>query len=86
MFNEASGAWKLILSVLFFPIFFQQDLLTFALGAEDLFWVALMKRLFLLLPALSIILACWVTVPCVLSVVFREQRTEFHHYLLFGLV
>ena len=77
MFNEASGAWKLILSVLFFPIFFQQDLLTFALGAEDLFWVALMKRLFLLLPALSIILACWVTVPCVLSVVFREQRTEF---------
>jgi hypothetical protein len=77
MFNEASGAWKLILSVLFFPIFFQQDFLTFALGAEDLFWVALMKRLFLLLPALSIILACWVTVPCVLSVVFREQRTQF---------
>ena len=77
MFNEASGAWKLILSVLFFPIFFQTDFLTFAMGAEDLFWVALMKRLFLLLPALSIILACWVTVPCVLSVVFREQRTEF---------
>ena len=77
MFNEASGAWKLILSVLFFPIFFQHDFLTFAMGAEDLFWVALMKRLFLLLPALSIILACWVTVPCVLSVVFREQRTEF---------
>ena len=77
MFNEASGAWKLILSVLFFPIFSQTDFLTFAMGAKDLFWVALMKRLFLLLPALSIILACWVTVPCVLSVVFREQRTEF---------
>ena len=77
MFNEASGAWKLILSGLFFPIFFQHDFLIFALGVDDLFWVALLKRLFLLLPVLSIILACWVSVPCVLSVVFREQRTEF---------
>ena len=77
MFNEASGAWKVVLSVLFFPLLFQHDFLTFALGADDLFWVALSKRLFLLLPVLSIILACWVTIPCVLSVVFREQRTEF---------
>ena len=77
MFNEASGAWKVVLSVLFFPLLFQHDFLTFALGADDLFWVALSKRLFLLLPVLSIILACWVTIPCVLSVVFRAQRTEF---------
>ncbi len=77
MFNEASGAWKVILSLLFFPLLFQHDFLIFALGADDLFWVALLKRLFLLLPALSIILACWVTIPCVLSVVFRTQRTEF---------
>ena len=77
MFNEASGAWKVILSILFFPLLFQHDFLIFALGADDLFWVALSKRLFLLLPVLSIILACWVTIPCVLSVVFRAQRTEF---------
>jgi len=77
MFNEASGAWKVILGLLFFPVLFQQDFLNFALGADDLFWVALLKRLFLLLPVLSIILACWVTIPCVLSVVFRAQRTEF---------
>ena len=77
MFNEASGAWKVILSLLFFPLLFQHDFLNFALGADDLFWVALLKRLFLLLPVLSIILACWVTIPCVLSVVFRAQRTEF---------
>ena len=77
MFNEASGAWKVILSLLFFPVPFQHDFLNFALGADDLFWVALLKRLFLLLPVLSIILACWVTIPCVLSVVFRAQRTEF---------
>ncbi len=77
MFNEASGAWKVILSILFFPLLFQHDFLIFALGADDLFWVALLKRLFLLLPVLSIILACWVTIPCVLSVVFRAQRTEF---------
>jgi len=77
MFNEASGAWKVILSLLFFPVLFQHDFLIFALGADDLFWVALLKRLFLLLPVLSIILACWVTIPCVLSVVFRAQRTEF---------
>ena len=77
MFNEASGAWKVILSLLFFPLLFQYDFLNFALGADDLFWVAILKRLFLLLPVLSIILACWVTIPCVLSVVFRAQRTEF---------
>ena len=77
MITEASGAWKVILGFLFFPVFFQDDLVSFALGADNLFWVALFKRLFLLLPVLSIVLACWVTVPCVLSVVFREQRTEF---------
>ncbi len=77
MFNEASGVWKVILSILFFPLLFQHDFLIFALGPDDLFWVALLKRLFLLLPVLSIILACWVTIPCVLSVVFRAQRTEF---------
>jgi len=77
MFNEASGAWKVVLSLLFFPLLFQHDFLNFALGADDLFWVALLKRLFLLLPVLSIILACWVTIPCVLSVVLRAQRTEF---------
>jgi len=77
MITEASGAWKVILGFLFFPVFFQDDLVNFALGADNLFWVALFKRLFLLLPVLAIVLACWVTVPCVLSVVFREQRTEF---------
>jgi len=77
MFNEASGAWKVILSLLFFPLLFQHDFLSFAFGADDLFWVAFLKRLFLFLPVLSIVLACWVTIPCVLSVVFRTQRTEF---------
>ena len=77
MFNEASGAWKVILSLLFFPLLFQHDFLSFAFGADDLFWVAFLKRLFLFLPVLSIVLACWVTIPCVLTVVFRTQRTEF---------
>ena len=71
MFNEASGAWKFILSLLFFPLLFQHEFLNFAFGAEDLFWVAFLKRLFLFLPVLSIMLGCWVTIPCVLSVVFR---------------
>ena len=77
MFNEASGAWKVILSLLFFPLLFQHEFLNFAFGADDLFWVAFLKRLFLFLPVLSIMLGCWVTIPCVLSVVFRTQRTEF---------
>ena len=77
MFNEASGAWKVILSILFFPLLFQYEFLNFAFGADDLFWVAFLKRLFLFLPVLSIMLGCWVTIPCVLSVVFRTQRTEF---------
>ncbi|MDA2939091.1 hypothetical protein MYX75_12625 [Acidobacteria bacterium AH-259-A15] len=77
MLNAASGAWKVILTLLFFPLFFQHEFVIFALGANDSFWLALFKRLFLLLPVLSIILACWVTIPCVLSVVFRTHRPEF---------
>ena len=77
MFNEVSGAWKVILSFLFFPLFFQNDLLFFALGVDDTFWLALLKRLFLLLPVVSVIVGCWVTVPCLVSVVFRVNRSDF---------
>ncbi len=42
MFTEASGIWKVILSFLFFPLFFQNDLLFFALGVDDVFWLALL--------------------------------------------
>jgi hypothetical protein len=35
------------------------------------------KRLFLLLPSLAIIAACWLTVPSMLTVIVRSNRKEF---------
>ncbi|MFQ5606257.1 MAG: hypothetical protein ACE5HS_23565 [bacterium] len=77
MINENSGLFKLVLSILLFPTFFQEAFVLFAWGAGDPFWVMLSKRLFLLLPALAIILGCWLSVACILTVLFRPNRQQF---------
>ncbi len=77
MINGTSGVVKLVLSVLFFPMFFQQAFLDFAWGSSDLFWMMVAKRLFLLLPVLAIIMGCWVTIACLLTVVIRQNRQQF---------
>jgi hypothetical protein len=77
MFNESSGIVKIILSILFFPMFFQEAFINFAWGAEDEFWIMLLKRLFLLLPAFAVILACWLTIACFLTVLVRHKRQAF---------
>jgi len=82
MFNEPNGIIKVALSVLFFPLFFQNTFLLFAWGAGDQFWISAAKRLFLLLPVLAVILGCWVTIACLLTVVIRQRRTAFLTALL----
>ncbi|MEJ2536634.1 MAG: hypothetical protein P8048_06230 [Calditrichia bacterium] len=77
MLNGTSGLVKLILSVLFFPMFFQTAFIDFAWGNFDPTWMMLSKRLFLLLPVLAIILGCWVTMACLLTVLIRQKRQEF---------
>jgi len=77
MFNEPNGILKVALSVLFFPLFFQNAFLVFAWGANDQFWISMGKRLFILLPVLAVILGCWLTIACLLTVVIRQKRAAF---------
>ncbi len=77
MINDNSGLVKLIVSILLFPTFFQEAFLTFAWGAADPFWMMMSKRVFLLLPVGAIILGCWLSVACLLTVIIRPHRQEY---------
>ncbi len=77
MINGTSGVVKFVLSILFFPMFFQDAFIDFAWGAFDSVWMMVGKRIFLLLPILAIILGCWVTIACLLTVVIRQNRQQF---------
>lgn len=77
MYNSTSGIWQYVLSILFFPLLFQSGFIDFAWGASDPFWLMAGKRVFILLPVLAIILGCWVTIACALTILVRQNRTEF---------
>jgi hypothetical protein len=51
--------------------------MNFAWAAADPFWVMAAKRTFVLLPVLAIILGCWVSIACLLTVVIRQKRQQF---------
>lgn len=82
MFGENSPLLKAVISALFFPLLFQDNFIMFAWGAGDSILLMLIKRIFLLLPALAIILACWVSIACSLTVIFRQHRRQFMTNLL----
>ena len=77
MFYGSSGIAKIILSVLFFPMFFQRAFMEFAWGGGDPSWIMMGKRLFLLLPVCAVILGCWASIACLLTVPIRNNRREF---------
>ena len=77
MLTNVDGISKILLYFLLFPLYFQQAFLEFAWAGGDTLVVMTLKRLFLLLPALAIILGCWVTIPAFLSVIFRQNRKEY---------
>jgi len=77
VFNEPNGIMKAVLSVLFFPLLFQDAFVTFAWGSGEQFWIMIGKRVFLLLPVLSIILGCWATIACLPTVLIRQNRRQF---------
>ena len=77
MIDKLEGPWKYVGLTLTFPLIFQGPFLEFAWGANDIIWITLAKRLFLLLPALAIIGSCWLTIACALTLVFRADRREF---------
>ncbi|MBI3004321.1 MAG: hypothetical protein HYY49_02770 [Ignavibacteriales bacterium] len=77
MVVDTSGILQFFLSVLLFPTLFQADFLLFAWGADDVLWIMVVKRLFLLLPVFAIVAGCWVSIPSLFTVLFRHKRREF---------
>jgi hypothetical protein len=77
MTDGASGVVAVILSVLFFPTFFQKTFLNFAWGAQDPVWLMTAKRAFLLLPTGALILCLWASIMALLTVVVRQKRVDF---------
>jgi hypothetical protein len=61
----------------FFPLLFQSAFISFAWGAGDQSWLVAAKRLFLLLPACAVLLACWASIASVLSIPIRRNRQVF---------
>lgn len=68
---------RAVVSVVTFPMLFQTALIAFAWGAGDASWLQVAKRTFLLLPVCAIVVACWASVLCVLSIPVRSARQEF---------
>jgi hypothetical protein len=77
MTDGASGLAAVILSVLFFPTFFQKTFLDFAWGAQDPVWLMIAKRAFLLLPTGALILCLWASIMALLTVLVRQKRVDF---------
>src|SRR5438876_664668 len=82
MLNETSSLWVIALSILFFPLFFQEAFLSFAWGANDDIAIMILKRIFILLPAGAVVLACWMTSFSLLTVIVRQDRRDFVTALL----
>jgi hypothetical protein len=77
MNNDTSTIAKIALSILLFPTYFQEEFMAFAWAGSDPIWAMSLKRVFLLLPVLTFILGAWVTIPTVLSIIFRHNRKEY---------
>ena len=77
MLNETDGIVRVVLSVLLFPMYFQEALIRFAWGMGDHALLSAAKRMFLLLPAGALVLGCWASILSVLSIPLRNNRREF---------
>jgi hypothetical protein len=75
--NESNPVVQILVSILLFPTLFQGQALYFCWGADNEFWIAALKRLFLILPLLAFIAACWITIPALFTVIFRHNRRSF---------
>jgi hypothetical protein len=75
--NNDIPVFQNLISTLCFPLLFQGAALAFCWGASDPLGVLFLKRLFLLLPVLAFIAACWITIPALVTVIFRNNRQSF---------
>lgn len=72
-----SGLTKFLVYLLLFPALFQEAVVEFTWAAADPVALMVAKRLFLLLPALAFIIGCWITIPTLLTALFRQNRSNF---------
>lgn len=77
MINDTGSITKFVLYIVLFPSLFQEAFIEFAWATGDPMLLMAAKRLFLLLPAFAFIIGCWITIPALLTVVFRHNRKEF---------
>ncbi|MEX0928722.1 MAG: hypothetical protein WDZ53_04895, partial [Balneolales bacterium] len=77
MIINAEGIATILLYILLFPTLFQEAFIEFAWAAGDPVVLMSFKRLFLLLPVFAVVLGCWVTIPALLTVLFRHNRKEY---------
>jgi len=82
MFLQENTALTSILSVLLFPIYFQESFISFAWATGDPGWMLFTKRLLLLLPILAMLLGLWVSIAALLTAIFRHDRRSFVMSLL----
>ena len=68
---------KLVTSVILFPMHFQGAFIAFAMGMSDPGWLQFSKRLLLILPVGAIIVGCWSSVGCLLTIPVRQNRRDF---------
>lgn len=77
MLDRLEGSSKIAASILLFPMLFQGPFVEFAWGAGDDFFIAIAKRIFLLLPMLALLFGCWISIGIILSIPFRHKRRQF---------
>lgn len=77
MLIDTGSILQFISWLLLFPTLFQGTILEFSWGSGDVILVLFLKRLFLVLPALAFIAGCWISIPSLISVIFRQKRREF---------
>src|SRR5271154_434672 len=77
MDQSMSNVGSAVLSLLFFPTFFEKSLLVYLWGAQDPFWLMAAKRVFLLLPAGAALICLWVSILSLLTVIVRQKRVDF---------
>ena len=83
MLDKWDGPWGIAASLLLFPMFFQGAVIGWCWGSGDeSMLIVSAKRIFLLLPACGVIAGCWISIPCLFSVIVRQNRNKFLNSLL----
>jgi hypothetical protein len=77
MTDQGSGFSQMVVSILFFPTFFENTVIAYVWGASDPWWLMAAKRVFLLLPVGAVLAGLWASILCILSVIVRQKRVEF---------